>query len=243
MKILVTNDDGIDAPGIAALAEAARYFGEAIVVAPLGAMSGVSHRVTAEGGVRIETRDATHYGIDGTPADCVRLGLFKIVPDAELVLSGINSGGNIGVDVHLSGTVAAAREAALHGVPGIAFSYYRARGHAFQWERATKWTRAVLTQLLEHVHDPGHFWNVNFPSLPESAAMPEVVLCPVDRNPLPLNYRTEGDHHHYATDYHQRPRAEGSDMDVCSSGRISVSRLGSGFVHHAIHDDSATASF
>lgn len=237
MKILVTNDDGIDAPGIAALIDAIAEFGEPIVAAPSQQLSGCSHRVTADGGVRIEQRGHNRFAIEGTPADCVRLGLYKLAPGADWVVSGINAGGNIGVDVHLSGTVAAVREAALHGVPGIAFSYYRARGHRFEWRRASDWTRDVFKQLLEHEVDRSHFWNVNFPSLPADAAMPEIVLCPVDANPLPLNYRLDGDLHHYATDYHERPRQPGSDMDVCSKGRIALSRIGCGFVHHAIHGE------
>src|SRR6187401_227730 len=110
MKFLLTNDDGIDAPGLEALISAARTLGEPVVVAPAGPQSGVSHAVTWHGGVRIESRGDERYAIHGTPADCTRLGLLRVVPDATWVLSGINHGANLGADVYYSGTVAAVRE-------------------------------------------------------------------------------------------------------------------------------------
>src|SRR6476659_5795798 len=110
MKFLLTNDDGIDAAGLEALVAATRTLGEAVIVAPAGAQSGVSHRVTWQEGVRIERRGEKRYAIHGTPADCVRLGLLKVVPDAKWILSGINHGSNLDADVHYSGTVAAVRE-------------------------------------------------------------------------------------------------------------------------------------
>jgi 5'-nucleotidase len=113
MKLLLSNDDGIDAPGLAALFDAAREFGEAVIVAPAGPQSGVSHAVTFERAVRLEERSPTHFALHGTPADCARLGLLRVVPDAKWVLSGINHGANLGADVYYSGTVAAVREAVL----------------------------------------------------------------------------------------------------------------------------------
>src|SRR6478672_7932026 len=125
MKLLLTNDDGIDAPGLAALQRAAEQLGQAVVAAPATHQSGCSHAVTWEKAVRIEERGPDRFAVHGTPADCARLGLLKLVPDAKWVLSGINHGGNLGADVYYSGTVAAVREAVLHGWPGIAVSYYK----------------------------------------------------------------------------------------------------------------------
>ncbi|HYH66006.1 MAG TPA: 5'/3'-nucleotidase SurE, partial [Urbifossiella sp.] len=99
MKLLVTNDDGIDADGIAALLVAARTVGEPVVVAPAGPQSGVSHAVTTGTAVRVEERDGGH-AVFGTPADCVRVGLLHVVPDARFVLAGVNHGGNLGADVY-----------------------------------------------------------------------------------------------------------------------------------------------
>src|SRR5256714_7202892 len=141
MKFLLTNDDGIEAAGLDALLNATRELGDSVIVAPAEPQSGVSHRVTWQEGVRIEPRGEHQYAIHGTPADCVRLGLLKVVPDAKWALSGINHGANLGADVHYSGTVAAVREAVLHGWPGIAVSHYRKSGVAFDWERAANWER------------------------------------------------------------------------------------------------------
>src|SRR5438067_6207516 len=106
MKFLITNDDGIDAAGLNALLEAAQNFGEATIVAPAAPQSGVSHAVTWHEGVRIEPRgenrqsgsdrQSARFAIHGTPADCIRLGLLHLVPDANWVLSGINHGANLG---------------------------------------------------------------------------------------------------------------------------------------------------
>jgi len=227
MKLLLTNDDGIDAPGLQALTNAARNFGEPIVVAPAGPQSGVSHRVTWHEGVRIEPRGEKCFAIHGTPADCIRLGLLHLVTDAKWILSGINHGANLGADVYYSGTVAAVREAVLHGWPGIAFSHYRKPGVEFDWERAACWIAPVLADLLARPIEPGLFYNVNLPNLPhEITDAPEVVWCPLDPNPLPLNYRHEEESGlYYAGDYHLRPRAPGADVDICFGGRIAVTAV------------------
>src|SRR5262245_7937110 len=134
MKLLLSNDDGIGAPGLEALLQAARTIGDPVVVAPAGPQSGVSHAVTAHGPLRIEPRGNDRFAVHGTPADCARIGLLKLVPDAAWVLSGINHGGNLGADVYYSGTVAAVREAVLHGWPGVAVSQYRHEKREFDWE-------------------------------------------------------------------------------------------------------------
>src|SRR5437764_816648 len=96
MKLLLTNDDGIDAPGLEALFNATQSLGDRVIVAPAAPQSGVSHAVTWHEGVRIEQRGHDRFAIHGTPADCTRLGLLHVVPDATWVLSGINHGGNLG---------------------------------------------------------------------------------------------------------------------------------------------------
>jgi 5'-nucleotidase len=223
-KLLLTNDDGIDAPGLGALLTAARSLGEPVVVAPTIAHSGCSHRVTTDGPIRVERRPAG-LAVEGTPADCVRIALHDIVPDAAWVLSGINAGGNLGADVWHSGTVAAVREAVLHGWPGVAVSHYKKKGMAFDWERAAGWTLLVLRELLALPREEGVFWNVNLPHVEVGAPDPEVIYCPLDPAPLPLTFRRDGDLWHYVGDYHSRRRAPGADVDVCFRGRIAVTRL------------------
>lgn len=226
MKFLITNDDGIDAPGLEALVNAARTLGEPVVVAPAGPQSGVSHAVTWHEGVRIEPRGEQRFAIHGTPADCTRLGLLHAVPDAKWVLSGINHGANLGADVYYSGTVAAVREAVLHGWPGVALSQYRKSGVAFDWERATRWIIPLLTDILAKPVEPGFFYNVNLPILPPGAADPEVVWCPLDPKPLPLNYRhEEASGLYYAGDYNLRGRTPEADVDLCFSGHITVTAV------------------
>src|SRR5947207_7711855 len=165
MKLLRTNDDGIHAPGLRALFEAARQLGEAVVVAPADALSGCSHRVTTSGPLCIERPAPGRYAVAGTPADCVRVGLHTLAPDAAWVLSGVNAGGNLGADVWHSGTVAAVREAVLHGRPGIALSQYHRKGLDHDWERAAAWVLPLIRDLVGRPWKPGTFWNINLPHL------------------------------------------------------------------------------
>src|SRR6516165_2608443 len=139
MRILLTNDDGIDAPGLEALHKAALELGEPVVIAPVATLSGCSHRVTTDGPIRLKERGHGRFAIEGTPADCVRIGLHGVATDTAWVLAGINHGGNLGADVWHSGTVAAVREAVLHGLPGIALSQYRLRGEETDWRRTAAW--------------------------------------------------------------------------------------------------------
>jgi 5'-nucleotidase len=225
MKFLLTNDDGIEAPGIQALQSAAQDLGETVVVAPVEALSGCSHQVTTNGPIRIEARGVTRYAVAGTPADCVRVGLHHLASNAAWVLSGINAGGNLGADVYHSGTVAAVREAVLHGRRGIAVSQYRKRGLEVDWEQAAAWLVPLLRDLLARPQTAGVFWNINLPHLEPGSRAPEVVFCPLDPGPLPVSFRQEGGLLHYNGDYHQRRRQSGTDVDVCFSGNIAVSQI------------------
>lgn len=225
MKLLLTNDDGIHAPGLAALAEIATPLGEAVWAAPHEHLSGCSHRVTTGGPFRIARADARRFAVEGTPADCVRVGLARLAPDVDWVLSGINEGGNLGADVHHSGTVAAVREAVLHGKPGIALSHYKKRGLELDWRRAVRWLAPLVAELVERPWQPGTFWNINLPHLSPEAPDPRVVFCPLDPGPLPLSFRVEEDVFHYNGNYHERVRQPGGDVDVCFSGAIAVTLM------------------
>lgn len=225
MKLILSNDDGIDAPGLAALEAAARLLGEPVIFAPTDALSGCSHRVTTDRPFRVWARGENRFAVEGTPADCVRVALHRCGGESAWVLSGINAGGNLGADVHHSGTVAAVREAVLHGVPGIALSHYIRRGLALDWARAAELVVPLLRKLLAEPWKPGSFWNINLPHGEPGAPAPEVVTCPLDPAPLPLSFREEGEHLHYNGDYHGRRRVPGSDVDVCFSGKIAVTRV------------------
>ncbi|MFI5456749.1 MAG: 5'/3'-nucleotidase SurE [Isosphaerales bacterium] len=223
--LLLTNDDGWDAPGLEALRQAAADLGQCRVIAPSGPLSGCGHRVTTHGPITVTRPAADRLAVAGTPADCVRLALHHLAPELSWVLAGINSGGNLGTDVHHSGTVAAVREGVLHGVPGIALSQYIARGAAVDWSRSARWARDVLRRLMAQPREAGTFWNVNFPHLAPGDREPDLVFCPLDPSPLPLSYRVEAGQAVYAGDYQARARQPGSDVDVCFGGRIAVTLI------------------
>jgi len=223
MHILVTNDDGIDAPGLTALVEVARTLGQVIVVAPATHMSGCSHAATTDRPLRITDHGLSRYSVGGTPVDCVRLAILTIAPQIELVLSGINDGGNLGVDVLMSGTVAGAREAVLLGRRAIAISQYRRRGRRPDWSRSSRFTATTLAELSRQ-DDSVSCWNVNLPDI-EGIETPAIVRCPLDRQPLPISYQSLGDAFAYTSDYHGRPRDPASDVAVCFGGRIAVTKL------------------
>lgn len=223
--LLLINDDGIDAPGLAALERAVADCGPRLVLAPDRHLSGCGHQATTHRPLQVTPRGERRHMIDGTPADCTRVGLVLLAPDTTWVISGINEGGNLGADVYMSGTVAAVREGALLGRLGIALSHYVKRGMPVDWDQAAAWAAAVVPRLQGEAAPPGTYWNVNLPHLASGSALPEVVFCGLDPNPLPVAYRQEDGRLHYHGNYHQRPRDPGSDVDVCFSGRIAVTRL------------------
>ena len=228
VELVLTNDDGVDAPGLTALVAATESLGlRRLVVAPAGPYSSCSHTITTHRPLVICRRDGCRIAVEGSPADCVRVALHHLAPDLTCVIAGINAGGNLGSDVYHSGTVAAAREAALHGRPGIAVSQYLVRGRAIDWDRAARWAGGVIQTLLERPWEPRTLWNVNLPHPEPGGADPEVVECPLDPSPLPLDFRLEpdGSAAHYAGNYQQRQRVPGGDVEVCFSGQIAVTLL------------------
>lgn len=225
MHLLVTNDDGIEAPGLAALEHAVEAIGIPIVLAPDQHLSGCSHRATTDRHLELTRLGKRRYMLDGTPTDCTRVGLVHLPDQIDWVLSGINDGGNLGADVYLSGTVAAVREATLLGKPGIAFSQYRRRGIEVDWQRTGQWAAHALNVLLGKQLPQGSFFNVNLPCLDAHAPMPEICFCDLDPNPLPVGYRQQDNRLHYQGDYHSRPRKRGADVDCCFAGKIAVTLI------------------
>lgn len=243
MTWLLTNDDGVAAPGLAALTRSLPLDQSALVAAPQMQHSGCGHQVTTDAPIHVEQRAdilleqladrpainlKAVFGIGGTPVDCVRAARFHLDPSISLVLSGVNAGANLGADCYISGTVAAVREATLHGIPGIAFSQYRNGDRPINWHQVSDYTQRVLETLLPRFLKPGCFWNVNFPHLETSevgSVEPEIVFCLPSQRPLPVSFRAEGDLLHYEGNYSQRDREPGSDVDVCLGGRIAVTQL------------------
>jgi 5'-nucleotidase len=177
MNVLVTNDDGVDAPGLQALAAAMRGIATVSVVAPEREQSARSHAFTLHKPLRVTERGPGVFALSGTPADCAYAAIHGLVERPDLVVSGINRGANLGSDVHYSGTVAAAREARLQGVPAIATSLYvRGGQETLQFERAA----AEVARLVERIANDGLpddlFLNVNIPNGPTIAGRKATVL-------------------------------------------------------------------
>jgi 5'-nucleotidase len=223
-KLVLTNDDGIAAPGIEALFNALEGLGRRIIVAPAEPQSGVGHKVTTDTPIRVLRIGEDRFSIDGTPADCARIGLTRIAPDADFLFAGINRGGNLGADVYTSGTVAAAREAALLGFRAAAVSHYVARNCEIDWDVASARIAPVLRELLEKEFSSIEYWNVNLPHPPRNAR-PGIAHCLLDTRPHGVCYREEGEALFYAGDYHQRPREKGRDVDLCLGGKITITRI------------------
>jgi len=164
-KILVTNDDGVHAPGITALAEALSPLGDVTVVAPATEMSATSHSLTLTRPLHVERLADRVYSVDGTPTDCVYLALYEIVGrDTDLVVSGINWGWNLGDDITYSGTVAAALEGTLLGCPSFAISQERSK--RMRYGRAAAFARVLAERVLHHGLPRDVYLNVNVPARP-----------------------------------------------------------------------------
>jgi len=233
MHFLITNDDGMGAAGLRALEKAVLSLPAArvTVVAPAREQSQCGHRVTTREALRVERLSEGVFTVDGTPADCVRVALFGLGIEPDVVISGINHGGNMGQDIVISGTVAAAREAAYHDRRAIALSHYLIKDIPLDWDRIADWSRVMIARLLEQPAESCTFWNVNFPHLPPGDRdMPESVRCDPARLPLHVRFqRTDIDATRtdlqYTAVYAERPRNPGSDVEACFGGKIAVSRL------------------
>ncbi|QCR38119.1 5'/3'-nucleotidase SurE [Nissabacter sp. SGAir0207] len=171
-RVLLSNDDGIDAPGMALLADIAALLADEVwIVAPATDKSGVSNSVSLREPVRVEPRGPRRYAVHGTPADCVTLAVRHLMKDAppDVLLSGINSGSNIGFETVLSGTVGAAITGVLLGIPSVALSQDKPQDAAPEWQVAEQFCLPVLARLLEDGLPEGCCLNVNFPHLPVEA--------------------------------------------------------------------------
>ncbi len=169
MRILVSNDDGIHAPGIKVLERAARKLTNDVwIVAPETEQSAASHSLTLHRPLRLRRLARRRFAVNGTPTDCIYLALNKILASGppDLVLSGVNNGSNVGEDVTYSGTIAAAMEATLLGVPAMAFSQAYDNGERVKWATAERWTPRVVRALLNEGWPERVLINVNFPDVP-----------------------------------------------------------------------------
>lgn len=174
MRILLTNDDGIHAPGLKVLEEIARQFSDDIwICAPSEEQSGAGHSLTLNRPVRLHQHGERRFAISGTPTDSVMMALRTVMPDApDLILSGVNRGANLADDITYSGTVSAAIEGALAGVRSIAFSQVYARegmGDDVPFGAALEWGPKVLEKLIDAPMAERTLINVNFPAIAADA--------------------------------------------------------------------------
>ena len=168
MKILISNDDGIHAPGIKILQEIAeKITDEVVVCAPDSNMSGAGHSLTLKTPLRLTEHSAKHYSVNGTPTDSVVMALRYLLKDKpDFVFSGVNCDANLADDISYSGTVAAAIEGSLFGIPAIAFSQALGKDGKANWDIAKVYGPVVLKVILEKFKFPkGVFLNINFPAV------------------------------------------------------------------------------
>ena len=229
MKIILTNDDGINAPGLQALANCFQDIVQIVIVAPAQPQSGSAHRVTTRSPIRVNQIGPSRFSVEGTPADCARVAIKEIASEADWLISGINQGANLGTDVYNSGTVAAAREAAILGCRSIAVSQYVAKDHHVNWEITGYHAAAVIKMLMEREIAPLLFWNVNLPHpLNSNNAIP-VGFCELDTNPHKYEFCKNGNEYVYKGSIHERPRDPGTDVAVCfDEGKISITPIAVG---------------
>jgi 5'-nucleotidase len=227
--ILLSNDDGVHARGLAAAAEALAPLGEVIVAAPDRERSATSHSISLDRPLRAEEVRPGVFSIDGTPVDCVYLALLHLVPrKPDLVVSGINHGYNLGSDVFYSGTVAAAVEGALRGVPGIAFSLERKRQSDFGPTAA--FVRALVGEVLARgpgAIPSGALLNVNAPAAEITGYEITFLGRRVYRDLVDVRHDLRGRAYYWIGG----PEAEvedlpGSDTNAVRARRISVTPLG-----------------
>lgn len=227
MKILLTNDDGIESNGLKRLREALEPSHEVWTFAPDGERSGRSHSITLKGAIRVRQTDERLFSCGGSPADCVLLafhGALPVVPD--LVLSGINLGPNLGTDIIYSGTAAAARQAALMGHAGVAVSLASA-GKPHHLDGAVAFAAANV-ERFRSLWTPDHFLNINVPNVPGSG-FPFRVTHPSRRiyNDRLVSFAApDGEMYYFLEgDLAEASLEEGSDWDAVQRGQISVSPI------------------
>jgi 5'-nucleotidase len=226
--ILVTNDDGVHAAGIKALAEALRPLGEVLVVAPHQESSAIGHALTLRRPLRLEQHGPETYAVDGTPTDCVNIAVAVLLKGRlpDLVVSGINTGWNLGDDITYSGTASGALEAALLGAPAVAVSLMRTRDWTFDFGPSAKVAQDVAAHVLREGLPERVFLNVNVPrGLPKGIRLTvqgkrnHVTTIAERLDPRGQTYYwiEEGQ-----DNWHEHDR---SDFVACREGYVSVTAL------------------
>lgn len=239
LKILIVNDDGISSPGIARLAANAVKFGDVCVVAPARQCSAMSQKLTIFENLELKQVNfpvavKAAYSLDGTPADCVKVAVKMLLPEKpDIVFSGINYGYNAGLDIAYSGTVGATMEAAINGIPAIAFSSQDGKSDAV----TEKYIEQITKELLQKPLPLGQVWNVNFPGCPLSECKGilrdrKIAQLCFYENCYELKKRGDGREEFIPySDLSETTRApEGTDVHALINGYVSIGIITSAVV-------------
>ena len=237
MRILLTNDDGIHAPGLKVLERIARALSDDVwIVAPERDQSGVAHSLSLNDPLRLREVSERHFAVGGTPTDCVLMAVRRLMAAhrPDLILSGVNRGQNVAEDVTYSGTVAAAMEGALLGIPSIALSQQGTFGgprKSMPWDCAETHAPAVVRRVLEAGVPAGDLVNVNFPDRPASEVKGVRITRQGKRDVASL-MRIEERHDGRGIPYYWLmytkgavEPAVGTDVDALASGYVSVTPI------------------
>jgi 5'/3'-nucleotidase len=237
-RILVSNDDGIHAPGLKVLEKIARSLSREVwVVAPETEQSASGHSLTLTVPLRVRRVSARKFAVNGTPTDCVLLAVNHIMAGKrpDLVLSGVNAGGNLGEDVTYSGTVAAAMEATLLGIPSIALSQVRKNGAPVRWSTAEHHAEKIIRRLVADGWPEGVLMNANFPDVHHDRVA-GLRATRQGRRKIGDALKTGIDPrgHPYVwigTERDEDPSFRGSDLEAVHARMISVTPLGLDLTH------------
>ncbi|MBX3578060.1 MAG: 5'/3'-nucleotidase SurE [Rhizobiaceae bacterium] len=250
MRILLTNDDGIHAEGLAALERVARQLSDDVwIVAPESDQSGYAHSLSISEPLRLRKISDRHFAVRGTPTDCVIMGVRKVLPGMpDLVLSGINSGMNVADDVTYSGTVAGAMEGAMLGIRSIALSQgynYRNEERTVPYEIAEELAPPLLERLIRMELPAGVFLNVNFPNVP-AKEIDGVSVTSQGKlvHSLWIDQRADGRGFPYywlRFGREQEDVKQGTDLHAVRNNRISVTPLQLDLTAHEVRDSLAKA--
>ena len=236
MRILLTNDDGIHAPGLKVLETIARKLSDDIlIVAPSEEQSGAGHSLTLTRPVRLRRMGEQRFAVTGTPTDSVMMALNEVITEGQpdLILSGVNRGANLGEDVTYSGTVSAAMEGALAGVPSIALSQvYRKEGMGdyAPWEVAERWGEAALRPLIGIPWASRTLVNINFPAVPPNEVKGIKVvsqgLRDYGRSKVVKRTDPRGfDYYWFALEHIVHTPAHSTDLEAIEDGYVTVTPL------------------
>ncbi len=237
-RVLVTNDDGIHAPGLKLLEKVVTPLAREVwVVAPETEQSATSHSLTLRRPLRIRKQAPRRFAIDGTPTDCVLLGIMEVMQDGppDLVVSGVNRGGNLGEDVTYSGTVAAAMEGTLLGVPSIAVSQVYTDGMPIKWATAEKWLARILKRLTADAWPADVLMNVNLPDIPATKVIGiEITRQGVRKIGSDIARGTDprGEPYYWiGAQRREEAYHRGTDLEAVGRGAVSVTPLTMDLTH------------